>query len=110
MKRHLSPAEVEHLGRVRSLPCIVCEMRGEMQTSPTEAHHLKHDPITGHPLGLSQKGNGFTTIPLCAGKHHWNGVQVHMGSREFESRYGNELGLLARTYERLGVPYPWSKL
>lgn len=95
------------MGRVKSLPCIVCTLRGERQATGTDAHHLKHDPVTGQPLGASQKGDGFTTIPLCAGKHHFNGVHVHMGSREFERLYGTEIELLRLTYERLGIPYPW---
>jgi len=109
MKHRPSPADIEHMGRVKSLPCIVCDMRGEAQTSPSEAHHIKRDPITGQPLGASQKGDAWTTIPLCSGRHHWNGVHVHMGSKEFEARYGNELDLLALVYERLGVAYPWRR-
>ena len=109
MKHKPTPEEIQHMGRVKSLPCIVCEMRGEAQTSPSEAHHVKRDPTTGQSLGASQKGNGYTTIALCAGRHHWNGVNVSMGSKEFETKFGNELDLLRLTYERLGIPYPWSK-
>ena len=107
MRDKPTSAEIEHLGRVKSLPCIVCEMRGEPQTSPTDAHHCKRDPETGESLGASQKGDGFTTIPLCCKTHHWNSVYVTMGSRKFERLYGDELTLLALTYERLGLPYPW---
>ena len=32
-----------------------------------------------------------------------------MGSREFERIYGNELELLERTYELLGIPYPFAR-
>ena len=103
----ISASESRHLARVKALSCAVCELRGERQFSPTEAHHIKRDPFTGRFLGASQKGNAYTTIPLCSHRHHWNGVHVGMGSREFERRYGNELDLLQRTYERLGLPYPY---
>jgi hypothetical protein len=95
------------MGRVKSLPCIVCELCGEQQTSVTEAHHIHRNPETGQPIGASERVDGFATLPLCQKKHHWNSVFVHMGSRKFERRFGNELYLLALTYERLGLSYPW---
>ena len=107
MKRPATEAEREHLARVRALPCIVCYLRGEAQTSPKEAHHLKRDPTTGQSLGGSQKAPHWATIPLCRDTHHWNGVNVHMGSREFERRWGNEIALLERTYEMLNLAYPY---
>ena len=106
-KRPATPEELAHLERVRNLPCICCEREGLVQTSPTEAHHLKRDAATGQPLGGGQKAPHFHTIPLCERTHHWNGVHVHMGSREFEARWGNELDLLALTLMRLNLPIPF---
>jgi hypothetical protein len=106
----LTAAESNHMGLVKSLPCCVCEQLGLSQTSPTDCHHIKRNPITGLPLGAIQKGSGFTTIPLCGGRHHWNGVNVHMGSKDFEQKYGNELDLLAYTYKRLGIPCPFPEI
>lgn len=100
-------AETFHMGLVKSLPCCVCEQLGLSQMGPTDCHHIKRDPITGLSLGAGQKGSGFTTIPLCSIRHHWNGVNVHMGSKKFEREYGNELDLLAYTYKRLAIPYPF---
>jgi hypothetical protein len=79
---------------------------GEQQ-SKTEAHHIHRDPMTGLPLGGNQKAGHFAVLPLCSKKHHWNSVHVHMGSKEFERLYGNELFLLECTYELLGLPYPF---
>lgn len=113
-KQPPSKAEIEHMGRVKSLPCIVCTLRGERQATGTDAHHIKRDPLTGKSLGGSQKGDGFTTIPLCK-NHHWNGCEQKppfrpIGSKEFERRYGSELDLLVRTYKRLGIPYPFPEI
>ena len=107
MKHKPTPDEIQHMGRVKSLPCIVCEMRGEVQASVTDCHHVHRDPETGQPIGGSQRASHYATLPLCAGRHHWNGSSVQMGSREFEARYGHELDLLRLTYERLGLIYPW---
>jgi hypothetical protein len=89
------------MGRIKGLPCIVCEMRGEVQTGITDVHHIHRDPTTGQPIGGSQRASHWHTIPLCADRHHWNGVNVHMGSKEFEARFGNELDLLARVQQLL---------
>ena len=96
--RRLNPA---HLRLVRALPCIACEMTGEQQTSPTEAHHIKRDE-TGQTYGTGQKAHDDETIPLCH-YHHWNGVGSGFTHRSFEAEFGNERDLLARTLETLGI-------
>ena len=96
-KRRLNP---DHLGRVRALPCIVCEMTGEQQTSPTEAHHIKRDE--SGQFYRSQKAHDDETIPLCH-YHHWNGVGSGYTHRGFEAEFGNERDLLARTLATLGI-------
>ena len=103
-----TPEEAAHLKLVRGLPCLLCAP-GEQQ-SKTEAHHIKRSTATGQPLGGSQKASHFEVLPLCQRKHHWNSVYVSMGSREFERLYGNELELLERTYELLGLPYPFERI
>lgn len=97
------------MGRVKALPCIVCELEDEIQTGLTDVHHIHRNPETGQPIGGGQRGSHWWVLPLCDNRHHWNGVKVHMGSREFERRHGNELYLLALVYDRLGMPYPWEK-
>jgi len=92
---------------VRAQPCLLCAP-GEQQ-SITESHHIKRDPLTGLSLGGGQKAPHFATLPLCQRKHHWNSVYVSMGSREFERRYGNELDLLERFYDLIGIPYPYPR-
>lgn len=104
-----TPAEREYLTSVRALACICCTKAGIEQTSQTEAHHIKRDPLTGRSLGGSQKAPHFHAIPLCQKLHHWNGVYVSIGSRAFEAEWGNELDLLAETYDLLGLPYIWEQ-
>lgn len=93
-----------HLARVRSLPCIACEIDGTHQDTPTESHHIRRDtPTTTY--GKGQKAHDTETIPLCQA-HHWNGVycQDHgLTLAWFETYYGNERELLAKTLERLKV-------
>lgn len=92
------------------MPCVVCEMLGLVQTSGTDAHHIKRDPNTGQSLGASQRASHWWVIPLCSHTHHWNSVYVSIGSRKFEATYGNELVLLQRTYATLGIQYPYEAL
>jgi len=107
MKKAPTKEESAHMGRVKALPCVVCEMRGEVQTSLTDCHHIKRDPETGQTLGGAQRASHWHTIPLCSRSHHWNSVHVSMGSKEFERFFGNELDLLRLTYQNLGLPYHW---
>lgn len=92
--------DLEHLARVRRLPCVVCLLHHLVQTTPTEAHHIKRHP-DGTKLGMGQKSPDKDAIPLCRGLHHWNGSQVNMPMEEFEAAYGNELDLLEATQELL---------
>ena len=90
MKRYRDP---ERLSKIAQMGCIVCANLGQEQSSRTNAHHIKRWE-DGTKLGLGQKVGDDRTIPLCEREHHWNGVHVHMGSHEFEERFGNELELL----------------
>ena len=103
----MTTAEEAHKAAIRQFGCLLCG------SNQVELHHIKRDPRTGQSLGMSMKGDYLTLIPLCF-DHHWNGKrQTHpfkpIGSKEFERLYGNELDLLALTFERLGIPYPWDQ-
>lgn len=92
----------EHLARVRSLPCLACQIEGAIQLWPTESHHIRRD-THWTCYGKSQKAPDTETIPLCK-LHHWNGsyCQSHGGSLVmFELKYGNERDLLQMTLEAL---------
>ena len=88
VKSKPSKEEIEHMGRVKSLPCIICERMGLRQVSPTDAHHIKRDPETGESLGAAQKGSGFTTIPLC-----FPGIQYLVNPGGLRANYGTSRGI-----------------
>ena len=101
--RALDPA---HMEEVRGLPCVVCVRLGLVQTTHTEAHHIKRDPETGRVLGRGQKAPDTHTIPLCV-RHHREGAPGEAfhatGRRRWEAAHGNELVLLHRTRICLGI-------
>jgi hypothetical protein len=91
-----------HLARVRSLPCIACEISGTAQTTPTESHHIRRDSLRTC-YGKGQKAGDHEAIPLCK-LHHWNGSVCQClgwSLASFEAKYGNERDLLVRTLEAL---------
>jgi hypothetical protein len=94
----LRQEDPERLARVRKLPCLGCLKDKIVQDSPTEAHHIKRQ-ADGQFYRGGQKAHDRETIPLCSGRHHWNGVhcQAKLSHREFERRYGDERELLAET-------------
>jgi len=56
-------AEREHVGRVKELPCSVCDAEG-----PSAAHHI-------------EQGSHFTVVAICADCHQganngWHGRRV----------------------------------
>ena len=80
-----------HLGRVATVPCVVCLKMG-LERKQAEVHHL-FDSATK---------SDFLTAALCE-DHHRGANGFHgLGSRAFEMRYKlSELDLLALTLERL---------
>ena len=87
-------AEREYMGRVKMLPCIVCEMLGRRQESITEVHHLREG------VGGAQRQSNWLTIPLCTDDH--TGPQGFHGDRTYmRILKADELDLLAATLELL---------
>ena len=85
-------AERAHLALVASKPCLICG------AWPVHVHHLRHDPATGAPLGMSQRAPHAHTIPLCP-RHHQDGpkgVAFHAGPQTFEATHGREVDLWRR--------------
>lgn len=82
----LKPAEVEHLRRVKELPCSICNA-----SPPSSAHHIK-------------QGQHYTTVALCwdchQGRNGWHGEKTIWRVKKFD-----EIDALAVTIERLqGLP------
>lgn len=90
-----------HLARVRELPCCICEAFGEIQTSPTSAHHPIHDRFSTRKVPDEQ------AIPLCRGHHQGDfdtsKVAVHREPAKWKRLYGADHEYIAITQDRLGL-------
>lgn len=90
-----------YLARVRELPCCICEAFGEVQLSPTAAHHV-----------YSDRWGTFKTpdrhaIPLCEGHHQGqldtSKLAIHRRKKSWVERYGPDHAFTAATMDKLGV-------
>lgn len=90
-----------YLARVHELPCCICEAFGEVQTSPTQAHH----PIHGR-FG-SRRVPDRMAIPVCEGHHQGlvdtTKIALHREPERWRSLYGEDHDYIAATQDRLGV-------
>ena len=86
-KKRPTKLEREHMGEVAALGCIVC-------SRPAQVHHIGNQ---------GTRASSYQTIPLCSGHHmdYGFGDAIHQGRRTWESRYGTEKELLAKTLKLL---------
>ena len=91
----------DYLARVRELPCCVCEAFGEMQQSPTAAHH----PI--HGRYSQRKVPDTEAIPLCEGHHQGlrdkSKTAVHAEPTKWKRLYGEDHEYIEVTQDKLGI-------
>ena len=83
MLNKLNNRERLHLGRVKELPCSVCDADG-----PSEAHHY-------------QQGLQYTCIALCPECHRGSVMGCHGQKRAWAIRKMTEIDALNITLERL---------
>lgn len=83
MNNKLTAKERLHLGRVKELPCSVCD-----QSGPSEAHHVK-------------QGNQWTCIALCESCHRGALMGLHGQKRAWAINKMDELDALNVTVMRL---------
>jgi hypothetical protein len=81
--KNISVAAREHMGRVKELPCSVCDAAG-----PSQAHHI-------------EQGQHFTTVALCEECHTGPTMGWHGQRRAWKIRKLDELGALDITLRRL---------
>jgi predicted metal-binding protein len=82
-----------YLERVRSLRCVVCTLMGEVQSTPTQAHHVESVRD-----GLSD----YATVALCHWHHQGAGGVHKLSRRGFETRYKlTDIDLIALTIRAL---------
>lgn len=83
MNNRLNARERAHLGRVKELPCSVCDAPG-----PSEAHHYR-------------QGSQYTCIALCPECHRGSVLGLHGQRRMWAIKKMDELDALNVTIERL---------
>lgn len=100
VKKAKTVAEKKHLERVKNLPCVACETIGVYDNDFCDAHH-----IHGYH-GLFGKAPHTETLPLCKAHHQTGGygVAFHNTPKDlWESTFGNQLDLLDKVNEQLGL-------
>ena len=83
MNGRMNKAEREHVGRVKALPCSVCDEPG-----PSDAHHIK-------------QGQHYTVVALCKSCHQGPLMGLHGQRRMWAIKKMDEVDALAVTVERL---------
>lgn len=83
MNNKLNKAEREHLAKVKSLPCSVCDAPG-----PSEAHHV-------------EQGLQYTCVALCPACHRGQTLGWHGQRRMWAVKKMTEIDALNITIERL---------
>lgn len=83
MNNKLTKAEREHIAKVKSLPCSVCN-----QPAPSDAHHIRQDCQ-------------YTVIALCKSCHQDSHNGIHGDKRMWWVMNMNEMQALDVTIKRL---------
>ena len=83
MNNKLTPRQRQHIGRVKELPCSVCDAPG-----PSDAHHI-------------EQSLQYTVIALCKDCHQGSFAGWHGQKRAWIARKMTELDALDVTIERL---------
>jgi len=87
-KKVATRLEKEHLNKVASLGCLVCQR-------PANVHHIR--PVG---TGMGRKSNSYQTIALCR-DHHQGQFSIHNCKQEFEAMYGTEHEMLQKTLKEI---------
>ncbi|SLN74934.1 hypothetical protein ROJ8625_04128 [Roseivivax jejudonensis] len=80
-------AGLEHMRRVRELPCVICQRWGFVQTSPSEAHHAIHGRYS------ARKAPDTATLPLCCEHHRESNDPAKIALHANPSRWKREYGM-----------------
>lgn len=88
----------QYKNAVADLGCLACCDMGYSDT-PAALHHIRSG------VGKGQRASDWEIIPLC-GHHHQTGSYgeaYHAGPKVWQDRFGNELALVARVWELIGI-------
>lgn len=96
LKPKPAPKNLRYLQAVRKLPCCICQAFGEIQRTPTAAHHI-----------FSERWGTFKTpdedaIPLCT-DHHQGQDGIHNRKSSWVAKYGPDRDYTAATQDRLAA-------
>jgi hypothetical protein len=81
MAKRATAAERRHMNKLAEQGCALCAYLGFGETR-AEIHHLRHG------MGMGQRNNNMSVIPLCP-QHHRGNTGFHgLGRRAFERMYG----------------------
>ena len=83
MNNKLTEKQRAHLGRVKALPCSVCDAPG-----PSEAHHIR-------------QGSQYTCVALCESCHRGGLLGLHGQRRMWAIKKMDEMDALNITLKRL---------
>ena len=94
-------SDLTHMGKVKLLPCCICQNFGMVQNSPTEVHHCKSGRFS------SAREHDRCTIPLCHSHHNklrpYPGDEskagYHNGQETWEALYGQDYDYIAATLD-----------
>lgn len=86
-----TPAEREHMGRVKRLACVLCRRLSFTQESATEVHHVREDQ------GAAQRASNFLVAALCGERCHRGPNGIHGDRSLLRFAKCTELDLLAWT-------------
>lgn len=78
------PRNPRYLARIRSLPCVICGSRRNVEAAHTGQH------------GMGRKSADKTAVPLCA-RHHRTGEDSYhsLGARAFQRHHSVDLAEIA---------------
>ena len=98
LKQPKAAPDPAYLARVRELPCVVCDASGEMQYTPTTAHHVIHGRFS------QRKTPDRMAIPLCADHHQLGGngkAALHANPALWKRLYGEDHDFVAVTQDKI---------
>ena len=88
LKADKTKRNAKYLDKIREMPCCVCKKFGEVQYSPTTAHHPIHDRFS------MAKASDLDAIPLCEGHHQglWDKTKlaIHDNKKSWREKYGSD--------------------
>lgn len=84
-------SERDHMARVASLPCVLCERLGQHQWTRTTVHHLRAGQ------GAGQRASNYLVVALCQDCHTDGRLGMHGDRTLLRIANVDELDLLGDT-------------